>query len=301
MTTPDDPSPDLHAVLTQAHALIDRQRFAQARQRLSGALQAHPEHADLLYLLAFIDYSERSQDDPKKIADADRTVTSVLAQAPQHYGARTLRAVIYEEQRRYAQAEATWIELLRDYPESADCYAGYADLMLRTLHLDKAQRLTQEGLRLRPEHSRCLFIACLVQVIQGRSLTKEGEHLQQLLREHPEKVNTLITLVIALEQRGDGRAALRVAQQLLRMHPEKSNFVELVRTLKRNTHWSMLPLYPMLRWGWGGAAAVTVIGMVGVRVAGHTLPTSVALLIVYGWLAYVIYSWVWPGILKKMI
>lgn len=297
MNGPDDhdPRPDLPTVLTQAHALIDRQRFAMARRVLSGALMEYPDHADLLYLLAFVDYSE------KKITDADRTVGSVLAAAPQHYGARMLRATIYEEQKRYPEAEAIWIDLLRDYPESADCYAGYADLMLRTLHLEKAQRLTQEGLRLAPEHGRCLFVACLTQVIQGRSLTREGEHLQQLLRQHPEKVSTLVTLVIALEQRGDSRAALRVAQQLLSMHPGSQNFVELVRMLKRNTHWSMLPLYPMLRWGWGGAAAVTIIGMIGVRVAGQSLPTTLALPVIYGWLAYVIYSWVWPSILKKLI
>jgi tetratricopeptide (TPR) repeat protein len=291
----DDSRPPLPAVLTQAHALIDRQRFAMARQLLGGALSEYPDHAELLYLLAFVDYSE------KKIGDADRTVSSVLASAPQHYGARLLRATIYEDQKRYPEAEATWIDLLRDYPEAADCYAGYADLMLRTLHLEKAHRLTQEGLRLAPEHSRCLFVACLIQVVQGRSLSREGDHLQQLLRQHPEKVSTLLTLVIALEQRGESRAALRVAQQLLSMHPGSQSFVELVRTLKRNTHWSMLPLYPMVRWGWGGAAAVTIIGMIGVRVAGHALPTALALTIVYGWLAYVLYSWVWPGILKKLI
>jgi cytochrome c-type biogenesis protein CcmH/NrfG len=295
MSTQDGPRPDLSTLLAQAHALIDRQRFVMARQVLAGALRDHPDHAEVLYLAAFVDYSEN------KIDDAERTVSVVLARSPEHYGARTLRAVILEERKRYAEAEATWIDLLHDHPESPDCYAGYADLMLRTLHVDKARRLTQEGLRLAPAHSRCLFMACLIQVIQGRSLTREGEHLQQLLREHPEKVKTLVTLVIALEQRGDSRAALRVAQQLLAMHPGSQHFVELVRTLKRNTHWSMLPLYPMVRWGWGGAAIVTVIGLIGVRIAGSVLPQAAALVIIYGWLAYVIYSWVWPGLLKKLI
>jgi tetratricopeptide (TPR) repeat protein len=295
MSTQDGSRPNLAALLAQAHALLDRRRFTMARQLLAGALLDHPDHAELLYLAAFVDYSE------KKLDDAERTVNVVLTRAPRHYGARTLRAAILEERKRYAEAEATWIDLLRDHPESPDCYAGYADLMLRTLHVEKAWRLTQEGLRLAPEHSRCLFIACLIQVIQGRSLTREGEHLQQLLREHPEKVNTLLTLVIALEQRGDSRAALRVAQQLLAMHPGSQHFVELVRTLRRNSHWSMLPLYPMVRWGWGGAAAVTVIGLVGVRIAGSMLPQAAALTIIYAWLAYVIYSWVWPSLLKKLI
>ena len=295
MSGPDDPRPDLPGLLTQAHALIERQRYAMARGLLAEALRSYPDDADLLYLLAYIDYSE------KKFTDADKTVSSALSQAPEHYGARMLRATLYEEQKRYSESEAVWIDLLRDYPESPDCYAGYADLMLRTLHIDKAERLTEEALRLAPDHSRGLFIACLIQVIHGHSLAEGNEHLQQLLREHPEKVNTLLTLIIALEQRGEYRSALRVAQQLVSMHPGAQSFVELTRTLKRNTHWSMLPLYPMMRWGWGGAATVTLIGIIGVRIAGHALPTGLALTVIYGWLAYVIYSWVWPPLLKKLI
>jgi tetratricopeptide (TPR) repeat protein len=291
----DDPKPDLTAVLQQAHALIDRQRFALARQILAGALTANPDHVELLYLLAFVDYSE------DQIASAERTVNAVLTKAPQHYGARTLRAALFEKQKRYAEAEAVWIDLLHDYPEEPDCYAGYADVMLLTLHLEKARRLAQEALRLAPDHSRSLFIACLIQVIQGRSLTKEGDHLQLLLREHPEKGNALLALVIALEQRGDNRAALRVAQQLLAMYPRSQHFVEMVRALKLNTHWSILPLYPMVRWGWGGAAVLTVAGIVGVRFADSVLSSEASLAVTCGWLAYVIYSWVWPSILKKLI
>jgi len=295
MSEPADPKPDLSAVLQQAHALVDRQRFALARQVLAEAVLAYPDHAELLYLLAFVDYSQ------DEIASAERTVNAVLSKAPQHYGARTLRAALCEEQKHYAEAEATWIDLLHDYPEEPDCYAGYANIMLITLHLGKAQRLTQEGLRLDPDHSRCLFIACLIQVIQGRSLLKEGNLLQQLLREHPAQVSTLVALVIALEQRGDNRAALRVAQQLVAMHPGSQQFVDVVRTLKYKTHWSMLPLYPMVRWGWGGAAVLTGVGLVGVRIAGYALPTHAAYAVIYLWLAYVVYSWVWPSILKKLI
>jgi tetratricopeptide (TPR) repeat protein len=156
MSTPDDPKLDLNKLLQQAHALIDRRRFARARQILAEALQSYPDHVDLLYLLAFVDHSEN------QTASAEKTVNAVLTMAPRHYGARTLRAALCEEQKRYAEAEATWIDLLHDYPEQPDCYAGYADLMLKTLNLEKAQRLTQEGLRITPDHSRCLFVACLI-------------------------------------------------------------------------------------------------------------------------------------------
>jgi hypothetical protein len=130
---------------------------------------------------------------------------------------------------------------------------------------------------------------------------ENSAHLQQLLRDYPERTPSLLALVIALDERGKTQAALRVAQQLLAMRPDSEHFVKLVRALKRRDHWSLWPLYPMRRWGWGGAAAVTAIGIVGVRIAANTLPPSMAATVTFIWLGYVIYSWVWPPILKKLI
>src|SRR5581483_4514339 len=122
--------------------------------------------------------------------------------------------------KRYPEAEAVWIDLLRDYPQDPDCYAHYADLMLRTLHLEKAERLTEEGLRLDPTHWQCLYVAYLIDVIQNRAGSGESDHLRQLLKDHPERVHSLLALVIALGERGDSKGALRVAQQLLASRPD---------------------------------------------------------------------------------
>jgi tetratricopeptide (TPR) repeat protein len=295
MSTTDQHRPDLHVLLQQAHALIDRRRFAQARQLLTSAVQHYPADSDLLYLCAFVDFSE------ERIAAADATVNQVLASNPKHYGARTLRGEIYEAWKRYPEAEAVWIDLLQDYPERPDCYANYADLMLRTLHHEKAERLIREGLRLQPNHPGCLYSAYLIEVIQGRSGPENSAHLQQLLRDYPERIHSLLALVIALDESGKSKAALRVAQQLLTMRPDSEQFVNLVRVLKRRDHWSLWPLYPMKRWGWSGAAVVTAIGIIGVRIAANTLSPSMAQTIAFLWLGYVIYSWVWPRILKKLI
>jgi tetratricopeptide (TPR) repeat protein len=295
MSTSDDPTPDVPSLLQQAHALIDRRRFAQARQLLATGIRHDPDNTQLLYLCAFVDFSTG------QTAAAEETLNKVLMQEPGHYGGRILRGELYESQKRYPEAEAVWIDLLRDYPEDPDCYAHYADLMLRTLHFDKAERLTREGLRLEPAHWQCLYVAYLIDVIRGRADAGDNEHLHQLLRDHPERVHSLLALVIALNERGDSRGALRVAQQLLTSRPDSEQFVNLVRVLKRQDHWSLLPLYPMRRWGWSGAAVVTAIGILGVRLAGRTLPPSLALTVAYVWLGYVIYSWVWPRILQKLI
>ncbi|MEJ0038471.1 MAG: hypothetical protein WDO68_20730 [Gammaproteobacteria bacterium] len=74
---------------------------------------------------------------------------------------------------------------------------------------------------------------------------------------------------MALTQQGRNREALRIAQELLRNQPDNPHYLSLVRELKMQTHWTMLPLYPMQRWGWGGAAAVSVAGIIGVRALGQ--------------------------------
>jgi len=289
-------TPDLSSVLSEAEALVERRRFAHARVVIGHGLRHFPESADLLYLSAFIEYVEGKPD------TAMKTVQQVLGQSPEHKGARRLCAHIHEELKEYPKAEALWIGLLREYPEDADLYASYAELMLKTLNLEKAGRLAQEGLRHEPENAGCLYVASIIDVIEGGGArgTKQ-DNLRTLLTEHPEQVRTALALVIALNDRGQHREALRIAQELLRSQPDSQQYVALVRELKMQSHWTMMPLYPMQRWGWGGAVAVSIAGIVGVRALSNVVPEPVALTIIYTWLIYCIYSWVWPSILRKLV
>jgi tetratricopeptide (TPR) repeat protein len=287
-------SRDLAAIELEGHALIERRRYSQARITVTQGLRSFPESAELQYLAAFIDFaSERPE-------QAMQGVRALLSQAPQHYGARTLYAHLLEGSKELAEAERVWIDLLRDYPQSADCFAGYGELMLKTLNLEKARRLAQEGLRLSPEHAGCLFLAAMIDLIRNRNGV-ESEHLQRMLREHPEHVRSALALVIALSANGNDRGALRVAQELLRQQPNAGHLVTLVRSLKMRTHWTMLPLYPMQRWGWNAAIAITLAGIVGLRVAEQTLSSPLVETLTWIWLAYVIYSWVWPRVLRRFL
>jgi tetratricopeptide (TPR) repeat protein len=287
-------SRDLAAIEREGHALIERRRYSQARVTVGQGLKEFPESAELQYLAAFIDYaSERPE-------QAMQGVRALLSQSPQHYGGRTLYAHLLEGAKELAEAERVWIDLLRDYPQSADCFAGYGELMLKTLNLEKARRLAQEGLRLSPEHAGCLFLAAMIDLIRNRSGT-DSEHLQRMLREHPEHVRSALALVIALSAKGNDRGALRVAQELLRQQPNAGHLVKLVRSLKMRTHWTMLPLYPMQRWGWNAAIAITLVGIVGLRVAEQKLPSTLVETLTWVWLGYVIYSWVWPRLLRRYL
>jgi tetratricopeptide (TPR) repeat protein len=294
MSDTDNTAPSLAATLAEAHALVERRRYAHARATISHGLRHFPDNNELLYLAAFVDYASDDH------AAAMQTVLRVLATDPEHYGARRLRAYLHEAKKEYAQAEEIWIGLLREYPEDADCYGAYAELMLKTLNLEKAGRLAQEGLRHEPDQPLCLYVGALMDVISGKR-GQDSEHLLRLLQAHPEQVITATTLVMALTEQGRNREALRIAQELLRNQPDNHHFLALVRELKMQTHWTMLPLYPMQRWGWGGAAVVSVAGIIGVRAMGNAVPEPFRSVIVYTWLAYVIYSWVWPSILRRLI
>lgn len=285
---------DLAAIEREAHALVDRRRYPQAQTTVRDGLREFPDSPELQYLAAFIDYAcERKQ-------QALQGVTSLLSQAPQHYGARKLLAHLLEEDKQLAQSERVWIELLRDYPQSAECFAGYGELMLRTLNLDKAARLAQEGLRQSPEHPGCLYVAAMIDLIRQRR-GAHSENLQRMLREHPENTRSAIALVIALTAHGNNRGALRIAQELLRHQPDMPQRLSLVRELKARTHWSMLPLYPMQRWGWTAAIVITLVGLAGLRAGEKVLPPDVYQTLTFIWLAYVIYSWVWPRVLRRFI
>ncbi len=285
---------DLSIIEHEARALVERRRYPQARLTVARGLKEFPASVELQYLAAFIDYA---QDQPDT---ALQGLKAVLAQAPHHYGARTLSAHLLEDTHQLAEAESVWIDLLRDYPQSADCYAGYGELMLKTLNLDKAGRLAQEGLRHSPDHAGCLYLGAMIDVIRNRP-GAQSEHLQRMLHEHPEQVRSAIALAVALSEQGNERGALRIAQELLRHQPDSPHVLAYVRELKARTHWSLLPLYPMQRWGWTGAIVVTLVGITAVRFSERTLPPGLAELLAWLWIAYVIYSWTWPRLLRRWL
>lgn len=284
----------LAAVEHEAHALVERRRYPQARIAVGRGLQDFPESVELQYLAAFIDYASA------RPGQALQGVRALLAQAPHHYGARTLYAHLLEGSKELAESERVWIDLLRDYPQDADCFAGYGDLMLKTLNLEKARRLAQEGLRQSPEHAGCLYLAALIDLIRHGSGT-QSEHLQRMLREHPEHGRSALALVITLSAQGNNRGALRIARELLRQQPDSPHLVKLVRTLKTRAHWSMLPLYPIQRWGWSAAIAITLAAIIGLPLVQPVLPPPVFTTLTWIWIAYVIYSWTWPRLLSRIL
>lgn len=288
-----DPS-DHAALVGQVQMLLERRRYGQAEKLVADGLQTRPDDVQLLYFAAFLDWAQDRND------AAQATLARVLAHDPGHYGGRLMLGQLLEETKRYADAEQVWIELLREYPEDADLYGHYGALMLSVLEIDKARRLALEGLRHEPEHEHCLFVAAISDLIDGRTLG-DNERLVELVRAHPEHVRTGFALMAALEDRGHDRQAMRIAQELLRSQPDSEELVEVVRQFRRKTHWSMLPLYPVQRWGWTAALLMWAAVAFGLPMIAPGLPKGVTGTITLLWFVYCLYSWFWPSILKRLV
>jgi tetratricopeptide (TPR) repeat protein len=284
-------SPDI--VLQQVEALLQRRRYPQARALLKPALASHPEHPELLLQAAWIDYLDDRSD------EAMGTVRQVLASEPENESARLLYFHLLTEKEQNAEAERVILELLREYPERASYYGRYADLMLRTLNVSKARQLAVEGLKYESEDPDCLSAVTVCDFIESRA--GEVSHaLQQMLVRHPQSIRTLVLVVIALQERGDTRGAKRVAQELVHASPDNESLVSMARELKVTTHWSMLPLWPMQRWGWAASFGIWILVIVGSRAIQKINPTWSGIFIVVV-LIYVAYSWIWPPVLRRLM
>jgi predicted Zn-dependent protease len=280
------------AYAEQAFYFLERRRIADARRVLRDGLAQFPQDPDLLFHSAQADWF----DDDAEAAEA--SARQVLVSAPHHAPARQLLATLLTNRGEYADAESLLIGLLRDYPESAELYARYSQLMLRTLHLEKAERLAREGLRYDPDDRECLLASALCETARGGGHANQG--LEKLLAAHPESLSAVHGLVVALVNAGKVSEAHRIAQGAMRADPANEHLVQLVRELRIQNHWSMKPLWPLQKWGWGASAAMWLAAIVLFRVLAKSAPGAVLPAAVL-WLSYAVYSWVWPPLLRRML
>jgi predicted Zn-dependent protease len=276
----------------QAFYFIERRRLADARRVLAQGLSHYPQDPDLLFHSAQADWLDDDNE------TAEKTMRQVLVSAPEHAPARQMLASLLIERNEFADAELLLIGLLRDYPEHADFYGRYSRLMLRTLHLEKAEQLAREGLRYDPEDRECLLAAALCET--ARSGARPNEGLAKLLTNHPESLSTMHALVVALVDSGRVTEAHRIAQTAMRADPANKHLVDLVRELRIQNHWSMKPLWPMQKWGWGASAGMWIGAIVVMRTLEKAAPAA-AVPFAFAWLGYAIYSWVWPSLIRRIL
>ena len=282
--------------LQQLQQLVERNRTAAARGLLKSALPAYPESIGLMTYAAWVDYLDDDND------GARETIAKVLEQEPEHYSAHYLLALIFEDEEDFASAEQELISLLKDYPEDGQLYAVYGRVMLSTMNFEKAQRLADESLRLEPSNETALNVSVLTAFVNAPG-EETRVRLEQLVREHPEQIQTTIRLIQVLLDQGKTAHAYELAREMVLVQPDNKALVELASELKAATHWSMKPLWPMQKFGWAGSIGLWVVVLLVLR-TGALDQLGIA---EYGFgfamvfLGYVVYSWVWPPIIRRIV
>lgn len=277
----------------EVSALLERHRYALARTRIAEAMRQFPNDTELQLSSAWLDYFE------DRFEASLVMVQQVMQVEPGSTSARALLFELLLERQDYPVAENLIIELLRENPEHAPFYARYAQLMLKTVMLEKARALASEGLRYDAHDSGCLRVYTLCDFIQ-KPKGAGSDALRKLLVNEPNSINTLVLIVIALQERGKMREAGRIAQQLVRLQPNNQHLVAMAKSLKVSSHWTLWPLWPMQKYGWGGSVAMWIILLVVGRVILRAYPAwsgQFSLLVI----GYVIYSWVWPPLLRRWL
>jgi predicted Zn-dependent protease len=291
MNAPDVLDPDHCAA--QASELLDRRRTQMARRLLEGALAQHPHHRGVLLQAARADL----QDD--RTASARSLLSHLLQADPSDPTARLMMAETEMDAGDLAAAEVLLLGLLREAPREPVYFACYSRVMLRALYIDKASRLADEALRLSPHSETALHARALCDIVAGRHGRHSGATVRLLL-DHPDDQHTLGLIVVSLIHANRPREALALARQLLRAQPDDGHLLSVVKALRADQHWTLWPLRPLQRWGWGGSVALWGGLLVVSQVVARTAPAYGTALSTT-WLAFVIYSWAWPPLLRRWL
>jgi len=295
MTDDVSQSEDLTKGIQKIVFYLERNNIQGAKTEISTVLKRNPSDPTVLYYSAYVDHVEGNQD------AAEATLATVLASNPDEYDAQHLLSDVYVEQKKYSEAEQLLIKILKSYPDDVNAYVDYAWLMLETMNIDKAMQLTREAIKRAPNNQRALQISVIGNLVQNGVNDDTRAQLQRLGEQYPDTTSTCMTMVSILINEGRNKEAYEISQEVLRINPNSTHALEVVKELKLLNHWSMRPLRPLAKYGWGASIAIWIFAVVTFRVIDKTplAPYSGILLTLL--LAFVVYSWVWPSILRRLI
>ena len=287
-------NPEAAQLDLQIRRYLEMGRLVDARRLTGRFLALTPEDPEALLLAARVAVAqEQNEEGRARLAD-------VLARAPGHREARLLLYEVELDADHFAEAEALVLALLRETPDHAALIASYARLMLRVYQLDKARALVNEALRRSPELPLAQTLDALLHIIHGDDASA-GERLGRLMLQDPEAEHVAWTAMAVLETQNRPREAMEIGRQLLRTQPQNQALIAAIVALGVQAHWTMKPLWPVQRFGWGGSIGLWVVGVIGLKLLAGVVPDMVlgALAIIY--FLYIVYSWVWPPLLRRWL
>ena len=128
-----------------------------------------------------------------------------------------------------------------------------------------------------------------------------NEELATLMHDDPEAVEVVATLFRLLIEQRRYAEALEIGRELLRYNPDNPELTEALAELRVQTHWLGWPAYPLRRFGWAGSAAMWMLAIGGTRIVAKVYGPVAGAVLGGLYVAYVIYSWAYPALLKRWL
>ena len=243
------------AWMLRGRALVTLERHKDAVGVFERGLALRPEDTEMLYLLA---YSEK--------------MLGHIAAAERHL-----------------------LQALRVAPHSAVLLSEYAALVARAGQFGKAHALLARAEQADPESPSVVRIRAFLATLEGRD-REAVKHARALLAEMPDDANAHVIAAQKLLNVGRPEAGFRHAREAVTLDARVADDnKEWLRHQRMLSHWAMIPLRPIQRYGpaviWGGAIALLFV----LRSLGWK---GAALGVALVYLAFVIYSWVVPPVVR---
>lgn len=284
----DQDQQQLNTWRAQVWELVDRNRVRPARDVLSRALGQFPDDKELLLAAAWVAWLDDENE------EAERVCEQLLMLDPGSPGGRALLAKVFKERGALAEAEGIYRSLMRDFPDNVNYTSDFSLMLAQTVHIDHAHELARKAIKMAPEHIGARRAIVMTSLMRGEYDNVEST-LKDMMESDPEASETLYSLIVVLDDRGDKAGALNLARELLRASPDNHALVEWIVQLQHGAHWSMRPL----RWMDGdyfalGGVAVLGIGLIAFTLHPASRLTGAALCL------YALYGALWPPMLKRL-
>ncbi len=248
--------------------------------------------APVAWLLRSLAFHEMTRHDEARLA-----AEKGLSLAPDWPPLRMALGMAHREGGDLAEAERAFLAALRDDPENPTLLCEYAMTVAEATQLDKADRLLERAAALEPGSTH--VVEARMKVAHLRGDTRAAEALsQQLLAADADNPSGQMVHGITRWDAGDVNAADRSIRSAA-VHPgAQSPVAQLAREAQLAAHPLMWPVRPLYRIGmvpfWIGAMVI----FFGLRFAGLD---AAAVLFAGAYLAYCIYTWVVPPLLRRWL
>jgi thioredoxin-like negative regulator of GroEL len=195
------------------------------------------------------------------------------------------------------QAERALLDGLALAPNDVDLLCAYADLCAGDGQLEKAGKLVDLAAARAPQAP--VVYATRIQLAHARGDDREAQRIsREFVGAHPDNPVAHALLGGTSAARGHVDAAYEGFRQAAAARPTEQVFAESAMELQVARHPLMRPLRPILRFGALKTWLVAVSLIIGLRAIG--LPVLGGLL-GFAWLAFCIYSWVVPPLVRKWV